>query len=282
MASAVRSASVASVRVAASALQAVLRASKVTTSLQPGIASAGAASSKADASPVTVADFASEVVVISTLQAALGASAVRMVSEEAADGLSHPDKAATLSAIVEASNMGLEGLLELGPEGVIEALRAAHRSSSTGVGAWVLDPIDGTKGFLRGPRHQYAIGLGLLDEAGDPSLGVLACPNLPQAPVVGDPADTAGPRGVVLVGMRGQGCWQFPIPADLARSAAAAAALVDGTSETLEGLLPGGRRVQAQSRARPSAWRACESYEAGHSNRTRCVPAAGRDRVGRR
>lgn len=269
MASAARSASTASVRVAASALQAVLRASKVTTSLQASIARAGAASSKADASPVTVADFASEVVVISTLQAALGASEVRMVSEEAADGLADPSKAATLAAIVEASNMGLEGLLELGPEGVIEALRAAHRSSTTGVGAWVLDPIDGTKGFLRGPKHQYAIGLGLLDEAGDPSLGVLACPNLPQAAVIGDPADTPGARGVVLVGLRGHGCWQFPIPEDLARSAAAAAALVDSAADSLGGLLPGGRRVESQSRARPSSWRACESYEAGHSNRTR-------------
>ncbi|MCD7456166.1 Ca(2+)-binding ATP:ADP antiporter sal1 [Datura stramonium] len=41
---------------------------------------------------------------------------------------------------------------------------------------WVLDPIDGTKGFLRG--DQYAIALGLLDE-GKVVLGVLACPNLP-------------------------------------------------------------------------------------------------------
>jgi len=39
---------------------------------------------------------------------------------------------------------------------------------------WVLDPIDGTKGFLRG--DQYAIALGLV-VAGRVVLGVLGCPN---------------------------------------------------------------------------------------------------------
>jgi len=41
---------------------------------------------------------------------------------------------------------------------------------------WVLDPVDGTKGFLR--KEQYAIALALV-EGGQVLLGVLACPNLP-------------------------------------------------------------------------------------------------------
>ena len=41
---------------------------------------------------------------------------------------------------------------------------------------WTLDPIDGTKGFLRG--DQYAVALALIKE-GKPVLGVLGCPNLP-------------------------------------------------------------------------------------------------------
>ena len=40
---------------------------------------------------------------------------------------------------------------------------------------WALDPIDGTKGFLRG--DQYAIALALI-EKGVVTLGLLACPNL--------------------------------------------------------------------------------------------------------
>ena len=41
---------------------------------------------------------------------------------------------------------------------------------------WVLDPIDGTKGFLRG--DQYAVALALVD-GGKVVVGVLGCPNLP-------------------------------------------------------------------------------------------------------
>ena len=40
---------------------------------------------------------------------------------------------------------------------------------------WTLDPIDGTKGFLRG--EQYAVALGLIED-GEVVLGVLGCPNL--------------------------------------------------------------------------------------------------------
>jgi 3'(2'), 5'-bisphosphate nucleotidase len=51
---------------------------------------------------------------------------------------------------------------------------------------WVMDPVDGTKGFLRG--DQYAVALALV-ERGEVVLGVLGCPNLGPAD---DPAATAG------------------------------------------------------------------------------------------
>jgi 3'(2'), 5'-bisphosphate nucleotidase len=40
---------------------------------------------------------------------------------------------------------------------------------------WTLDPIDGTKGYIRG--GQYAVALAYLEE-GRPQYGVLGCPNL--------------------------------------------------------------------------------------------------------
>lgn len=44
---------------------------------------------------------------------------------------------------------------------------------------FVIDPIDGTKGFLRG--EQFAIGLCLVDcYSGEPQVGVIGCPNLPH------------------------------------------------------------------------------------------------------
>lgn len=53
---------------------------------------------------------------------------------------------------------------------------------------WVLDPIDGTRGFVG--MRQYAVCLGMLQE-GEVVLGVLGCPNLPQA-TVGDDDGGAG------------------------------------------------------------------------------------------
>lgn len=48
----------------------------------------------------------------------------------------------------------------------------------------MLDPVDGTKGFLRG--QQYAVALALLVD-GHPQVAVMACPNLPA---FGDDIDT--------------------------------------------------------------------------------------------
>jgi 3'(2'), 5'-bisphosphate nucleotidase len=56
--------------------------------------------------------------------------------------------------------------------------RGGYRGGGTGR-YWVLDPIDGTKGFLRG--DQYAIALALVVD-GLVTVGVLGCPNLPDPP----------------------------------------------------------------------------------------------------
>ncbi|KAJ2982384.1 hypothetical protein NUW54_g10760 [Trametes sanguinea] len=57
-------------------------------------------------------------------------------------------------------------------------------------GFWTLDPIDGTKGFLRG--DQYAVCLALVVDA-RVELGVMGCPNLPyadKARAIGESAKT--------------------------------------------------------------------------------------------
>ena len=70
---------------------------------------------------------------------------------------------------------------------------------------WTLDPIDGTKGFLRG--EQYAVCLALLVDA-RVELGVIGCPNLPV-----DPSNPNGARGCLFVAVRGQGSQQFTLSA---------------------------------------------------------------------
>ncbi len=70
---------------------------------------------------------------------------------------------------------------------------------------WTLDPIDGTKGFLRG--EQYAIALGLI-EHGRVVLGVLGCPNL---------IGPDGKPGCLLAAVRGRGAQARPLDGHGAR-----------------------------------------------------------------
>src|SRR4030095_1392579 len=95
-----------------------------------------------------------------------------VVGEEDAETLRN--ETAILEAVVERV---AEQLGEADAERVLAGIdrgRARARSPRY----WPLDPIDGTKGFLRG--EQYAIALALI-ESGKVVLGVLGCPNLPLA-----------------------------------------------------------------------------------------------------
>jgi len=71
------------------------------------------------------------------------------------------------------------------------------------LGMWTLDPIDGTKGFLRG--GQYAVCLALIVDA-KVQLGVIGCPNLSQ-----DVSKPDGPKGCMFVAVRGQGAEQMTL-----------------------------------------------------------------------
>ena len=76
-------------------------------------------------------------------------------------------------------------------------------NGSIGKRFWALDPIDGTKGFLR--NDQYAIALALVED-GEVQIGVIACPALPLRL-----NDRSSPRGVVFVSVRGQGAAMAPL-----------------------------------------------------------------------
>jgi 3'(2'), 5'-bisphosphate nucleotidase len=70
---------------------------------------------------------------------------------------------------------------------------------------WTLDPIDGTKGFLRG--EQYAVCLALIVDS-QVEVGVIGCPNLPH-----DLNGNLEDKGVLFVAIKGQGVEQVcPLP----------------------------------------------------------------------
>ena len=144
---------------------------------------------KADRSPVTVADFAAQAVVAARLAEAFPGEP--LVAEETAAVLRSPEHAETAAGVLAAvrsafPQAALDDVLAWLDRGMGEA---APRF-------WVLDPIDGTKGFLRG--GQFAVALALV-ENGAVQVGALACPQLPW------PAGEG--RGVLALAVRGGGAW---------------------------------------------------------------------------
>jgi 3'(2'), 5'-bisphosphate nucleotidase len=105
---------------------------------------------KGDDSPVTVADFAAQAVVCATLSERLGT--LTLVGEEDATDLEASDTADLLRGVVDLVNT--ERPAAVGE--VLDWIRLGTGDASASR-FWTLDPIDGTKGFLRG--DQYAIAL---------------------------------------------------------------------------------------------------------------------------
>jgi 3'(2'), 5'-bisphosphate nucleotidase len=170
------------------AVAAVRRACVVCRAVQADLASI-AMQTKDDRSPVTVADYASQAVVCDHLHRAglRGSRAdVPMVAEEGADALRAADPALRTAVAHHA------GMTE--DDAVAAVDRGGADPPAEGQPWWTLDPIDGTKGFLRG--EQYAVALALVED-GQVVLGVLGCPNLGG--------------GAVLVARRGHGVVRLPV-----------------------------------------------------------------------
>ena len=136
---------------------------------------------KGDSSPVTVADYGAQVLTSWSLQRSLPGVEFKMVAEEDSDDLRAPEGAAMLRRITDLVNYTLAECEKdaplLTPEDVIELIDAGRSDGGSTGRHWVLDPIDGTRGFVS--MRQYAVCLGLLVD-GEIGLGVLGCPNLPQ------------------------------------------------------------------------------------------------------
>lgn len=203
------------------ALDAVRAASESCAAAQGRLA-AGDTLTKGDASPVTVADFAAQAIVCATLVDRLGA--IELVGEESSSDLADNeplrDGVIDLVAAQRGSDVSAQQVLEWISVGHADGLGDRH---------WTLDPIDGTKGFLRG--DQYAIALALIED-GEVVLGVLGCPNLPNPD---------GSRGAIFVAVDGR-CEMYGPVGDRARP------------------------VQVAAPATLAQARLCESVEAGHSN----------------
>lgn len=180
------------------ALNAVQTAVSLAAEIQKSLVTS--AITKDDRSPVTVADFAAQAVVGYLLERSLPGEL--LVGEERSDLLRSPRERETLDRITAFLSQVIPGV---GPDQVCSLIDRGV--DSPGKNYWTLDPIDGTKGFLR--KAQYACALAYV-EGGEVQIGVLGCPNL-------SPDLTQGPNssGSVLVALRGAGSWISALEGDL-------------------------------------------------------------------
>jgi 3'(2'), 5'-bisphosphate nucleotidase len=194
---------------------------------------------KSDKSPVTVADFGVQAVVARHLAAELGE--LVLVGEESARDAR--EDARILGGTIDA-------VRSVWPDANADAVLAAidrGAGEPQPAGFWTLDPIDGTKGFLRG--QQYCISLAYI-EHGQPVVGVLGCPNLPLER--DRPFDPPDPQGSFYYAVAGQGAY-------------------DGTGNRIHGSEP-----------EPGSIAFCESVEEAHSDQEgnrRLVESLGVSRV---
>ncbi len=214
---------------AGAALAAVRAACRLTTAAQGALA-VGDVLTKLDDSPATIADYGAQAVVCSELIDRLGV--VDVVGEE------DPGDLATRDSLL----LGVTDLVSeafgraIDPQRVLD-LVGTGAAEGTGDSYWTLDPIDGTKGFLRG--DQYAIALALI-EHGVVTIGVLGCPNLPNAD---------GTNGAVFVA-------------------------VDGGAEVYLGSSQVPHSVSVASGSDPALARFCESVESAHSDHSQSAEIA--------
>ncbi len=226
------------------AISAVADACKLTRAIQSKLGDIKQAT-KDDRSPVTVADYAAQAIIAAQLNQAFGD--LMLVGEEDAGDLREDNAAPLRDAVVESSRSVWP---EASEAAVLDAIDLGNHDGSASA-YWTLDPIDGTKGFLRG--GQYAVSLAYIVN-GIVEIGVLGCPNLSaDFDRVFDSPDAAG---TLYHATRAGGAWSRP--------------LMNIAEPPIQ--------VSSSSTATAETMRVCESVEAAHSrldDTTRIVDRLG-------
>lgn len=169
------------------AIEATLKAAKLCQAVRSNIPDS---IEKEDRSPVTLADFGSQAIICRALAEAFPNDPV--VGEEDATALRSPEMSERLAQVTEYVKQEIPNA---STEDVAQWID--HGNGEPGERFWTLDPIDGTKGFLRG--DQYAIALALLED-GEVKVGILGCPALSL-----DLAPPLDQQGLLFVAVRGEG-----------------------------------------------------------------------------
>jgi len=171
------------------AIEAVIKAASLCSQVRAEMVDLGALE-KSDKSPVTVADFGAQALICQHIKAAFPNDPI--VGEEDSADLQEPKNANQLARV--------KGYVQqVHPQATDEDVCTWIDAGNGAVADrfWTLDPIDGTKGFLR--NDQYAIALALIED-GQVQVAAMACPALPLS--LDDPD---GAVGSLFIAVRGEG-----------------------------------------------------------------------------
>ncbi len=172
------------------AVSAVREAAQLVRRVQKKMVSKALA--KDDKSPVTVADFAAQALIGKRLEETF--PEMGFVGEESSESLRTVEGRETLQQI---THFLRQSIPEATDDDVCQWIdRGAGEPTKN---FWTLDPVDGTKGFLRG--DQYAVALAYLRD-GEVRVGALGCPELAD----GVRPDKGG-AGSLLVARRTSGAF---------------------------------------------------------------------------
>lgn len=210
--------------------------------------------SKDDKSPVTIGDYGAQALIIAAIKHNFPQDEV--VGEEDASSLREQKELSgkiwDLVKDTKLSDSDSEAILGGPIQSEADMLTAIDAGNSAGGNKgriWALDPIDGTKGFLRG--GQYAVCLALMVD-GDVKVGVLGCPNLPvddSEPLkedIGAAATDAEGYGVLFSAVQGEGARSQPLT---------------------RGPLAHGHPISVKKISDAAQGIMCESVEPGHSSK---------------
>jgi len=183
---------------------------------------------KKDRSPVTIADFGSQSLVCRKLLEVFPNDPI--IAEEDSTSLKQPENQSLFSRVFD----NVRQFQSHANEQLVCDWIDHGNSTEYSNRFWTLDPIDGTKGFLRG--EQYAISLALIVD-GEIEIAAVACPNLSTL------KNQSGNSGVIFLAERNSGAFEYEL---------------NKSDEKLT--------IQVSKETNSRNAKFCESVESGHSS----------------
>ncbi|KAG6393995.1 hypothetical protein SASPL_144571 [Salvia splendens] len=166
---------------------------------------------KIDQTPVTVADFGVQALI--SLEMSKLFPSIPLVAEEDSGFVRENNLASAVFA--EVTDKSSISDKELSEEDILKAIdrggKDAYLFGPEPTTYWILDPIDGTRGFVKGSEALYVVGLALVVE-GEIVLGVMGCPNWKDSD--SDVLNTDGAEenvsrsGIIMISHVGYGTWR--------------------------------------------------------------------------